>query len=59
MNTLSLTYYDNANAVTVTVADIRVVDVRLITQPQATGLGSYNLANQRATFADRVRLRNL
>jgi len=59
VNTLSLTYYDNTNAVTVTVADIRVVDVRLITQPQATGLGSYNLANQRATFADRVRLRNL
>jgi prepilin-type N-terminal cleavage/methylation domain-containing protein len=59
VNTLSLTYYDNTNAVTVNVADIRVVDVRLITQPQATGLGSYNLANQRATFADRVRLRNL
>jgi len=59
VNTLALTYYDNTNAVTATVANIRVVDIRLITQPQATGLGSYNLANQRATFEDRVRLRNL
>jgi prepilin-type N-terminal cleavage/methylation domain-containing protein len=59
VNTLSLTYYDNANALTTTVANIRVVDVRLITQPQATGLGAYNLANQRATFEDRVRMRNI
>jgi prepilin-type N-terminal cleavage/methylation domain-containing protein len=59
VNALALVYYDNNNAVTATVANIRVVDIRLITQPQATGLGSYNLANQRATFEDRVRLRNL
>ena len=59
VGTLALVYYDNTNAVTATVANIRVVDIRLITQPQATGLGSYNLANQRATFEDRVRLRNL
>jgi prepilin-type N-terminal cleavage/methylation domain-containing protein len=56
VNTLSLVYYDNTNTATVNVPDIRVVDVRLITQPQ---VGSSNLANQQATFADRVRLRNL
>ena len=56
VNTLSLTYYDNTNAVTATVADIRVVDVRLITQPQ---VNTSNMANQQATFADRVRLRNI
>src|SRR5205085_4296826 len=52
VNTLSLTYYDVNNAVTVNVPDLRVLDVRLITQPQATGLGSDNLANQPAAFAD-------
>ncbi len=56
VNTLSLVYYDFNNAATVNVPDIRVVDVRLITQPQVS---SSNLANQQATFADRVRLRNL
>ena len=62
VNFLGLTYYNAANvllAAAPTVSEIRVVDIRLITQPQATGLGSYNLANQRATFEDRVRLRNL
>jgi Tfp pilus assembly protein PilW len=59
VNTLDLRYYDRNNAVTTTVANILVVDVRLTTRPQATGLGSYNLANQRAIFEDRVRLRNL
>jgi prepilin-type N-terminal cleavage/methylation domain-containing protein len=59
INTLSLTYYDNTNAVTTTVANIRVADVRLITQSETTGLASYNLANQLATFEDRVRMRNL
>jgi len=59
INTLSLTYYDNTNAVTTTVANIRVVDVRLITQSETTGLASYNMANQQATFEDRVRMRNL
>ena len=62
VNTLALTYYDSANALlpaAPTVSQIQVVDIRLITQPQATGLASYNLANQRATFEDRVRLRNL
>ena len=59
INTLSLTYYDNTNAVTTTVANIRVADVRLITQSENTGLASYNLANQLATFEDRVRMRNL
>ena len=55
----ALVYYDRNNAVTTTVADIRVVDIRLITQPQVTGLAPADLANQRATFEDRVRLRNL
>jgi prepilin-type N-terminal cleavage/methylation domain-containing protein len=59
INTLDLRYYDSTNTVTATVANIKSVDVRVITQPQATGLGSYNLANQRATFEDRVRPRNL
>jgi Tfp pilus assembly protein PilW len=59
INTLALVYYDNNNAVTTTVANIRVVDVRLITQSENTSLGSYNLANQLATFEDRVRMRNL
>ena len=59
VNTLSLTYYDNTNAVTTTVANIRVADVQLITQSENTGLASYNLQNQLATFEDRVRMRNL
>lgn len=59
VNTLRLVYYDNNNAVTTTVANIRVVDIRLITQPQATGLSPADLANQRAMFEDRVRLRNI
>jgi Tfp pilus assembly protein PilW len=59
VNTLSMIYYDNANAVTTTVANIRVVDVRLITQSETTGLASYSMANQQATFEDRVRMRNL
>jgi Tfp pilus assembly protein PilW len=59
VNALSVVYYDNTNAVTTTVANIRVVDVRLITQSETSGLASYNLANQRATFEDRVRMRNL
>jgi len=59
VNTLDLRYLDSSNNVTATVANIRSIDVRLITQPQATGLGAYNLANQRATFEDRVRPRNL
>ena len=42
-----------------TVANIRVADVRLITQSENTSLASYNLANQLATFEDRVRMRNL
>jgi Tfp pilus assembly protein PilW len=59
VNTLALVYYDSNNAVTVTVANIRVVDVRLITQSETTGLASYSMANQQATFEDRVRMRNL
>ena len=59
VNTLSLVYYDSNNAVTTTVANIRVVDIRLITQPQVAGLSPADLANQRATYEDRVRLRNL
>jgi prepilin-type N-terminal cleavage/methylation domain-containing protein len=59
VNTFALVYYDNTNAVTTTVANIRVVDVRLITQSETTGLASYNLANQQAVFEDRVRMRNL
>jgi prepilin-type N-terminal cleavage/methylation domain-containing protein len=59
VNTLDLRYYDNNHTVTTTVANIRVVDIRLITQPQATGLATYSLANQQATFEDRVRPRNL
>jgi Tfp pilus assembly protein PilW len=59
VNTLALVYYDNNNAVTTTVANVRVVDVRLITQSETTGLASYNMANQQATFEDRVRMRNL
>ena len=59
VNTFALVYYDNANAVTTTVANIRVVDVQLITQSENTSLASYNLANQLATFEDRVRMRNL
>ena len=59
VNTLSLIYYDNNNAVTTTATNIRVVDIRLITQPQVAGLSPADLANQRATFEDRVRLRNL
>jgi prepilin-type N-terminal cleavage/methylation domain-containing protein len=56
VNTLSLVYYNKDNVATVNVPDIRVVDVRIVTQPQ---VASSNLANQRAVFADRVRLRNL
>jgi prepilin-type N-terminal cleavage/methylation domain-containing protein len=56
VNTLSLVYYNKDNIATVNVPDIRVVDVRIVTQPQ---VASSNLANQRAVFADRVRLRNL
>ena len=56
VNTLSLIYYTKDNVTTAVVTDIRVVDVRLITQPQVT---TYNMANQQAMFADRVRLRNL
>jgi prepilin-type N-terminal cleavage/methylation domain-containing protein len=59
VNTLDLRYYDNNHTITGVVANIRVVDVRIITQPQATGLASCNLANQQATFEDRVRPRNL
>jgi prepilin-type N-terminal cleavage/methylation domain-containing protein len=59
VNTFALVYYDSNNAVTTTVANIRVVDVRLITQSETTGLASYNMANQQATFEDRVRMRNL
>ena len=40
-------------------AGFTVVEVEVTTQAQATGLGSYNLANQQAVFEDRVRLRNL
>jgi prepilin-type N-terminal cleavage/methylation domain-containing protein len=59
VNTFALVYYDSNNVVTTTVANIRVVDIRLITQPQVAGLSPADLANQRATFEDRVRLRNL
>ena len=59
VNTLDLRYYDSGHAITTTVANIRVVDIRLITQSETTGLGAYNLANQQATFEDRVRPRNL
>lgn len=59
VNTLDLRYYDSTNTVTTNVANIRSIDIRLITQPQAAGLASYNLANQQATFEDRVRPRNL
>ena len=59
VNMFALVYYDRDNAVTTTVANIRVVDIRLITQPQVAGLSPADLANQRATFEDRVRLRNL
>jgi len=59
VNALVLTYYDNTNVLTTTAANARVVDIQVTTQPQATGLGGYNLANQRAVFEDRVRLRNL
>ena len=59
VNALVLTYYDNNNVLTTTAANVRVVDIKVTTQPQATGLGSYNLANQQAVFEDRVRLRNL
>jgi len=59
VNTFVLVYYDRNNAVTTTVTDIRVVDIRLITQPQVAGLSGSDLANQRATFEDRVRLRNI
>jgi prepilin-type N-terminal cleavage/methylation domain-containing protein len=56
VNTLSLVYYNRDNVATAVVADIRVVDVRLVTQPQ---VASSNMTNQRSVFADRVRLRNL
>lgn len=62
VNALALTYYNAANVllgVAPTVSEIRVVNIRLTTRPQAAGLASYNMANQQATFADRVRLRNL
>jgi prepilin-type N-terminal cleavage/methylation domain-containing protein len=59
VNALALTYYDVNNAVTATPANVRVVDIKLTTQPNDTTLGGYNLANQRAVFEDRVRLRNL
>jgi prepilin-type N-terminal cleavage/methylation domain-containing protein len=56
VNAFTLVYYDSNNAVTTVPASIRVVDIRLTTQPHTT---AYNLANQRAVFGDRVRLRNL
>jgi len=56
VNALVLTYYDSNNVTTTTAANVRVVDIKLTTQPQA---GTSNLANQRAVFEDRVRLRNL
>jgi len=59
VNTFALVYYDSNNVVTTTVANIRVVDIRLVTQPQVPGPSPADLANQRATFEDRVRLRNL
>lgn len=59
VNTLDLRYYDSGHALTTTAANIQVVDIRLITQSETTGLGAYNLANQLATFEDRVRPRNL
>jgi prepilin-type N-terminal cleavage/methylation domain-containing protein len=59
VNTLDLRYYASGHTLTTTVANIRVIDIRLITQSETTGLGAYNLANQQATFEDRVRPRNL
>jgi prepilin-type N-terminal cleavage/methylation domain-containing protein len=59
VNALVLIYYDNNNVTTTTAANVRVVKIRVTTQPQDTSLASYNLANQRAVFEDRVRLRNL
>jgi len=59
VNALALTYYDSNNVATTTAANVRVVDIKVTTQPQDTSLASYNLANQRAVFEDRVRLRNL
>ena len=56
VNALVLTHYDSNNVTTTTAANVRVVDIKLTTQPQA---GTSNLANQRAVFEDRVRLRNL
>ena len=59
VNALALTYYDSNNVATTTAANVRVVDIKVTTQPQDTSLASYNLANQRAVFEDRARLRNL
>jgi prepilin-type N-terminal cleavage/methylation domain-containing protein len=59
VSALALTYYDSNNVATVTAANVRVVDIKLTTKPENTSLGGYNLANQRAVFEDRVRLRNL
>jgi type II secretory pathway pseudopilin PulG len=59
VNALALTYYDSNNVATTTAANVRVVDIKVTTQPQDTSLATYNLANQQAVFEDRTRLRNL
>jgi len=59
VHALALTYYDSSNVATTTAANVRVVDIKVTTQPQDTSLASYNLANQQAVFEDRARLRNL
>lgn len=59
VSAFSLTYYDGNNIATTTPANVRAVDIKLTTKPQDTTLAGYDLANQRAVFEDRVRLRNL
>jgi prepilin-type N-terminal cleavage/methylation domain-containing protein len=56
---MALTYYDKNNVTTAMPANITVVDIQIRTRPQDTTLASYSMANQRTSFEDRVRLRNL
>jgi prepilin-type N-terminal cleavage/methylation domain-containing protein len=54
---LALTYYDQNNVATTTPANVRSVQIRVTTRTADTTIA--NMANQRAVYEDRVRLRNL
>ena len=56
VSALTITYYDINNVVTTTAANVRSIDIRIITQPEDTTLAAPNIRS--AVVEGRVRVRN-